>query len=122
MVLTRIGVDTLAAYTSMRIGTISCKNLPTTAGFERSNSVRSGAGFGGLADDGPASSPSGFCVVSGEGSSLAAMGAEVGVGIDVGAGGGISIAEASVECIACRAAALSALALALIKRPNDFSV
>jgi hypothetical protein len=69
---------TLAAYTSTKIGTMSCINLPTTTGFPRNISVRSGGGVSLLV----------------EGGSSASCGLSAGVGVAVSdAGPGVAVAE-----------------------------
>jgi len=72
-------VMTLAAYTSTKMGTMSCINLPTTSGFARNISVRSGGGVSLLAV---------------EGGSSASCGLSAGVGVAVSdAGPGVAVAE-----------------------------
>jgi len=73
-------VMTLAAYTSTKIGTMSCINLPTTSGFPRNISVRSGGGVS--------------LLVVVEGGSSASCGLSAGVGVAVSdAGAGVAVAE-----------------------------
>src|SRR6267154_5257709 len=107
-------VMTLAAYTSTKIGTISRINLPTTSGFPRNISVRSGDSlFGGVG-------------------SSASCGLSAGVGVAVSdAGPGVAVVEddgvdtpSACICVCCawRAAARSAFAFALIILPRVFSV
>jgi len=108
-------VMTLAAYTSTKMGTISRINLPTTSGFPRNISVRSG----------------GDSLLGGVGSS-ASCGLSAGVGVAVSdAGPGVAVVEddgvdapSAYNCVCCawRAAARSAFAFALIILPRDFSV
>lgn len=70
-------VMTLAAYTSTKIGTMSSMNLPTTSGFPRSMSVRSG----------------GDSLGAGDGSS-ASCGLSAGVGVAVSdAGAGVAVVD-----------------------------
>lgn len=109
-------VMTLAAYTSTRMGTMSSMNLPTTSGFPRSMSVRSGGDS---------------LVVLGGSSASCGLSAGVGVAVPE-AGAGVAVADDdgvdtpanaySCTCCAWRAAARSALALALIILASDFSV
>ena len=111
-------VMTLAAYTSTKMGTVRRINLPTTSGFARNISVRSGGGDS---------------LLAGVGSS-ASCGLSAGVGVAFSdAGAGVAVVEDDgvdalpstnicVCCCACRAAARSAFAFALIILPRDFSV
>ena len=110
-------VMTLAAYTSTKIGTISCMNRPTTSGLPRSISIRSGGNS--------------LVVVFGGSSASCELSAGVGVAVP-GAGSGVVVVEDEgvdtpvniYDCTCCvwRAAARLALAFALTILARDFSV
>ena len=117
---TRTGVTTLAAYTSTRIGTRSCMNLPTTSGLDRRRSIRlMGASFAGTLE-GPSASGSDWASACDSGAGLSSV--ETAATLAAAVVGGMGRGKLAELAAARRAAARSALALALVMRLSDFSV